>query len=116
MSKDTTGCTSEDPFIGIGDLLVERKITSAAIATAIEKEGVYTWDRFGRFIPATDGDCNDSTSKAFILDLIAKYYRLTTEPQLTDEEEWFLFNMTEDWPTPLHYFGWRSKDLSGFKA
>ncbi len=51
MGKKRSEIPDEDagnPFISIGELLC-KKISVATLATAIEKRGIYTWDRFGRF-------------------------------------------------------------------
>jgi len=46
--------SDDNPFLSIGELL--GRISVAALATAIEEHGIYTWDRFGRFQLATETD------------------------------------------------------------
>jgi hypothetical protein len=48
------------------------------IVTAIENEGIITFDEFGRPIEVTDGDENDPLSKANILNCLASYYKAIT--------------------------------------
>ena len=49
-----------NPVISLGDLLRDQ-VSVAALATAIEKEGIYCYDRFGRFLTA---DCKATESWA----------------------------------------------------
>jgi len=45
---------NDNPFVPLGNLVDQ--IPIAILATAIEKVGIYTWDRFGRFVLAKAED------------------------------------------------------------
>jgi len=59
---------SANSWLSLGSLLSSRKVTVAKLATAIENDGIYTWDRFGRFSLANEED------KMKALDLLAEMY------------------------------------------
>jgi hypothetical protein len=106
---------SADDFTSISDLLV-KGTSVGAIATAIERKGVYTWDRFGRWISAKEenGDADEIETKTFILanlsDCYATLVRTGYMPGL----------LGSGWPETqqckaLRYFGWSSAKLPDFE-
>lgn len=56
-----------NPVVSLGDLIRD-EISVGALATAIENEGIYCYDRYGRFLTA---DCK---AKVEALDLLAEMY------------------------------------------
>lgn len=98
-----------NPWLSVGDLL-KNEVPVSTLATAIEKYGIKTYDRFGRRIAATDKDNNDVTSKAFILDLLAKYYDIQDQPH-NEEEMHHLFDF---WDSPIYRFGWPKNEQPDF--
>ncbi|MFE8032030.1 hypothetical protein [Thiohalocapsa marina] len=84
-------------------------VTVAMAATAIEREGIYTWDRFGRFMRATDGPEDDECSVAAALKALADYYRIQSEGY-ADADEYFF-----DSPgSPFYHYAWRPDQLPDF--
>ena len=109
------------PWMSLADILLEQKpIDVAPLATAIEKKGIYTWDRFGRMIMATKGDGNDSYSQMYALDLLALVYKSYTEAtEARDsgdggEAMFGLDQFIEDYDGPLVRFGWPSDECPNF--
>lgn len=107
-----------NPFVTLGDLINE-DIPIAALATAIEIGGIYSWDRFGRY--GKTGDVN----MAFVLDLLAKQYRWVMDPcveRLRDprspleqyEEPPNNPDDAEDWVNPFDQFGWMKNERPDF--
>jgi hypothetical protein len=109
-------------FITLGQLILQ-KISIRTLATGIENEGIYTWDRFDRLAVTCE------TNKAFILDLLADQYKYETHfgayverngtplsplekyelvPQSAEEaKDW-------DWDNPFDQFGWPADALPNF--
>lgn len=109
-------------FITLGQLILQ-KISTRTLATGIENEGIYTWDRFDRLAVTCE------TNKAFILDLLADQYKYETHfgayverngtplsplekyelvPQSAEEaKDW-------DWDNPFDQFGWSADVLPDF--
>jgi len=105
--------SNDREFVFVGDLL--RKGTAVdAIATAVEIKGVYTWDRFGRFGEAADGNKDDPSSKEYLLCSLADYYELSMKPQRTDYDSMHLEWMVDDPESSLFHFGWWPEDLPKF--
>ena len=103
--------SDENPWRSVVDLLKE-KVPVSKLATAIEKEGVQTYDRFGRRIPVTKKDEKLTVIKDRALDLLANYYALTgleglIPVSLDDDNFSDLFD-------PLQNFGWPKDDLPKF--
>lgn len=96
-------------WVSIGDLLVgPRKVSIAALATAIESAGLHFWDRFGRCVPKAA----ESEEASRALDLIARVYAdrqvpvhmLTSDPDDLGGED-----------SPFLYYGWPENQLPNFK-
>ena len=103
----------KNPWKSLADLLAE-KMSVAAIATAIEKEGIRTWDRFGRMIGATKGDANDVYSQAEALRLLAIVYNKSIAAQESDYNQHALESFLEDGDGPLVRFGWPADECPDF--
>lgn len=106
------------PFITLGQL-IWKEIPISMLATAIEKGGIYTWDRFGRYGMACDAN------KAFVLDLLGKQYKWAMDPyvgRLKDprspleqhENPPNNPDNAEDWVNPFDEFGWTENELPDF--
>lgn len=99
-----------NPWLPLADLL-KMKTPVAKLATAIEKDGIQTYDRFGRRIAATDEDAEVEVSKAYALDLLAGYYNFAQNQHLYPPTN------TEDWiesDSPLLNFGWPADEAPDF--
>ena len=114
MTFESLKLGSVDEFTSISDLLV-KGTPVGAIATGIEREGVYTWDRFGRWIRAKedDSDADEMETKTFILKMLSDCYKTLV---ITGYMPGLL---GPGWPeTPecraLMYFGWSSAKLPDF--
>lgn len=94
----------------------------ATLATAIEKEGIYTWDRFGRMVKAPKGDGSDPYSETTALDLLALVYKNGLEAQdalqsgCGDQLQHELDMFIEDYQSPLVRFGWPSEQCPDFST
>ena len=108
-----------NPWMSLADLL-SNKNEVAALATAIEKEGIRTWDRFGRMIEATKSDSDDTYSQARALDLLALVYRGVTKARtdidagVGNDARHDLDGFIEDYDGPLVRFGWPSDECPDF--
>lgn len=100
--------------------LISQDISIPTLVTAIEKEGIYTIDRFGRLVKACD------TNHVFVLNLLAKQYKWTIDPcveRFTDprsplekyEEPPNTPDDAEDWENPFDQFGWSADVLPNFE-
>ena len=96
-----------NPFLNLASLL-RIKISAGKLASAIESEGIYTWDKYGRFGLANDVD------KQRALDLIEIFYKWKNTPP---QEEAY-----EDTQSPLDRcndyfkFGWASEVAPDFDS
>ena len=99
-------------FITLGQLIWQN-ISIPTLATAIEKEGINTYDRFGRLAKACD------TDRSYILELLADQYKYETDfrtyvksngtplsPLERFEEPPQDAEEAEDWDNPFEQFGW----------
>jgi hypothetical protein len=108
-----------NPWKSLADLL-SNKMDVATLATAIEEKGIYTWDRFGRMIEATNGDANDLYSQARVLDLLALVYKNAVDAQndidsgVGHDARRDLDGFIEDFDGPLVRFGWPSDECPDF--
>jgi len=98
-------------FISVADVL-DRGVSIGAVATEIETNGIYWWDRFGRFRKAEKID-STSDETISILDALADlqtlYYQdITDEPDPIDCLPW------EDMTYPLNRYGWHTDELPTF--
>lgn len=67
--SDTEDDFDLNPFVCLRDVLKSRSPGIGTLATAIEQNGIYTWDRFGRFGHA------DERAKNRALDALAEHYK-----------------------------------------
>ena len=101
----------ESAWYSIADLL-DKKIPVAKLATAIETEGVQTYDRFGRRIFVNDEDKNSKVIKGKVLDLLESYYSIfDLEDMLPGVSN--LSNSSE-LRYSLQKYGWLKDDLPKF--
>ena len=94
-------------------LLCVRSHKANVLATAIESNGIFVYDRFNRRILATDGLNSDPYSINYALDLIESVAEEERNPgpiPSWDHERWEL----ED--HPLERFGWPAESLPDFVA
>lgn len=114
----------ENPWISLSDLLTRNHGVAAekvaTLATAIEKNGIYTWDRFGRMIKATKDDRSNPYSQMKALDLLALVYEGQNEAKEArqsgggDQLQHELDSFIENYQGPLVRFGWPSKQCPDF--
>jgi len=88
----------------------KRKVTIGVLATAIENEGIYTWDCYGRF------DIADEDAKERMLYLLAQVYTHENDwlipPNPKDHPIDFLTNMPDDM---CSFFGWPENEIPDFE-
>lgn len=107
-------------WMSLADLL-SNKMEVAALATAIEEKGIYTWDRFGRMIKATKGDANDLYSQARAFDLLTLVYKNAVDAQNNIDSgvghgaRHAVDCFIEDFDGPLVRFGWPSDECPDFE-
>ncbi len=100
----------DNPFLILGYLL-DRNVSVATLASAIEQDGIYTWDRFGRF------GLTDMEGKAEALHLLEIHHKWeSTPPQERSYEEsrspmeqWECV-----WDNAYAHFGWATKVAPDF--
>jgi len=88
-----------NPFCSVRQLLGIGE-TVGELATAIEAEGVYTWDRFGRYRKYTAG----SIEVEYCLNLLANEFKLITSGPRASE-------VSENVEDELDDFGWTASAL-----
>lgn len=93
---------SNNPWVTLAELL-KSGVSEAVLATAIEKGGVYVYDRFGRRVVAKDDGPEPNISKQRALDLLADHYEYLTNTQIPDELA--SDNLFYDEPD-FYKFGW----------
>lgn len=94
-------------------LLCVRTYKANVLATAIERDGIFVYDRFNRRVAANDGPSSDLDSKNHALDLIASVAEEERNPGPIpewDHERWEL----ED--HPLQRVGWPEESLPDLEA
>ena len=88
------------------------KHSPAALATAIERHGVFVSDQYNRIVKASP-ESNNEYSQAKALDLIADWQAELNNPNPTYSWDHPRFEF-EDHPT--QYFGWPERQLPNFSA
>jgi hypothetical protein len=120
--NETPDSYGANMWISLGDVLEadERlteflgveEVTAGLVATAIERKGIYVFDRFGRYMPATEED------KAWALDLVADYYDWCRDPET--ERRTNPSSPVEQsagfWYGEYGRLGWATKALPDFKS
>jgi hypothetical protein len=105
--------TDDNPWVLLGELLSVRKVSVSKLAHAIREVGIETYNQHGIRIYATEGSKEDKTSKAYVLELLADYFKISDDPQPTNEQLADLHWSTE-WDGPLNKFGWPMDELPDF--
>ncbi|MEO6308627.1 MAG: hypothetical protein ABIO96_00055 [Nitrospiraceae bacterium] len=111
----------QNPWRSLADLL-SQKMQVAILASAIEKDGIYTWDRFGRMIKAKKDGSDDLYSNGRALDLLALVYRNAIDAQNAIDAGFGhkamhdLDQFIEDFDSPLVRFGWPSDECPEFET
>jgi len=98
-------------WLSLGSLLYRDRESVATLATAIEKFGIQTYDRFGRRIAATDDSPDENVRKTKALDLLASYYSFQNDLQRNPDinpDSWF------DYDGPFQKFGWPTDEAPEF--
>lgn len=113
QADESTGPDDYDgnPFLAI-DKILEGRVSIGVMATAIERHGVYTWDRFGRFGLAGD------KAKARALDALATLYSYSyfyLIRQISDDPDYMEKEKDVAMAT-LQRFGWYSDRCPDFEA
>jgi len=88
------------------------KHSTAVLATAIERYGVFVYDRYNRIVRASP-ESNDEYSQAKALDLIADWQAELNDPGPSYSWDHPRFEL-EDHPT--QQFGWPEGQLPNFSA
>ena len=86
------------------------KHSPAVVATAIERHGVFVYDRYKRIVKAFP-ESNNKYSQAKALDLIARWQAELSDPGPTYSWDHPRFDL-EDHPT--QHFGWLEEQLPNF--
>jgi hypothetical protein len=76
------------------------------VASIIEREGIYSWDRYGRFKRFSP----DSETAQKALDLLAKLYEIRNDPQLDERYDF------SDLDYELSCFCWPEYDMPDFRT
>ncbi len=101
QGRDLSDGETGNSFLTLGQLL-RLNISVGTLVTAIEQNGIYTWDRFGRFGQASDPD----KERAF--SLLAAQHEWSIEPEFIRGEDPRspLEQWEGDWDDPFEHFGW----------
>ena len=111
----------DNRWLSLHDLLCfkEYKTSVGVLASSIEKEGIQTYDRFGRRISANGESPESLRVKEEALDLLAEHYEMISQ----DYIDTFTLNYEKYFPDhphhPMMYFGWpedEAPDFSGYES
>ena len=91
----------DDPFLSFTDLIYTLRHSTATLASAVDRHGLYHWDRYGRFLKVT---AQSEGGKA-ALDLLAWLYKERFDDQFREEK--IDIDMFREWGDD---FGWISSD------
>ena len=91
-------------LVSLADLIDQ--VTEAQLATEVEKNGIYGWDRFGRFQHFPAG----SLTAELVLDLLAERFRHEVRRRDGETPMWFSCEP----PDARCLYGWPKKDLPAF--
>jgi len=105
-----------NPWVSVTELLGSKK-TVAVIAHAVETLGIQTWDPYGRRVIVKPGTPDAFHSAEKLLDVLARYYDLISDPTpRTHEEKLEILDFLDGEPgNPLNEYGWRQDDLPDFR-
>jgi len=96
-------------------------ITVGQLASAIEKGGVYGWDRFGRFKKSDDQNAIKKDALNALAELMRDVTAWNRDPKHCDPEEGLLdeFPLNDlhiEGAHPLQFFGWPKREIPKFCA
>jgi hypothetical protein len=91
-------------------LLKSLQLSIATLATAIEQDNVYTWDRFGRFVVA------DADEKKRALDLLAEQHEWNEESEYEKVNRQSPLDECDGPSDPFSSFGWLPASIPNFDA
>ncbi len=102
---------TNNPWVTLAELL-KSGVSEAILANTIERDGVQTYDRFGRRrVAAIVDEFECTATKARALDLLADHYSYLTNAQMPDElASDALFQEEPD----FYKFGWPKDELPNF--
>jgi len=102
--------TDETPIVTLGELL-RKNVSIATLAIAIEKPGIYGWDRYGSLGRANEAQRNHA------LDLLAKQFKWMADPSSRSvEDPRSPLELSEDFNGPFGSYGWPADELPDFEA
>lgn len=105
---------TDNRFVSLGELLTTdnntRKVSVATLVTAIEKFGICSWDKYGRFVKFD----HDSPAGVEALQLLEDVYEFENESYKYHAEERHPIDYEEDCENPYLQYGWATKDLPKF--
>jgi hypothetical protein len=94
--------------------LIQDGIPVATLATAIEEQGIQTFDRFGRRGTAVAGESENKYTVTYALDQLADYHAVASDHRIEREHlEVHLKNWFEG-DSPLWDFGWPEDEVPDF--
>jgi hypothetical protein len=98
-----------NPFMSIAQLM-SVSVSIATLATAIEEDGIYTWDRFGRFGKAAETDVANA------LTLLEAQYKWANDPEVDSRNDPRspMEQCEGDWDNPFDRYGWAAEVAPDF--
>lgn len=127
MNEGASSEKATKPIESIKDLIF-RGVKVPAIATAIEKNGIFTWDRYGRFIKAKVGDEGAEVleTQEFALkclaDCVTELTLVGIKPPITQYSLGDLIQLYGKWPEKsetcryLKLYGWIRGEVPDFQS
>jgi len=102
-----------DEFVPLARLLGKPSIDLPTLATAIEAEGVYSWDMYGRFLKCKGGKVTEKALK-----WLAKVQELKQQSHWDDGADYALDDLLghSGTPSPFDRYGWPYKSLPDFDS
>ena len=96
----------KDEFFNLGKLVFDADVKVGTLATAIEEQGIYTWDRYGRL----NLNKSDSEQGQRALDLLATCYSGFSDPDHHWDWDWERFD-----DCGAGAFGWPASSVPDFE-
>jgi len=110
---EESGGTPEECREKYRNACADSRVSIGTLATWIQERGVFTYDRFYRYVQAEDESVDSRTSSRHPLSALARYLELTVRPLslLSYDEQKELYCIADDDDSILRDFGWSQKDL-----
>jgi hypothetical protein len=104
----------KNPWISLADLLEgDKNMPVATLANVIERDGIQSYDRFGRRVTFDEANPQSEIIKTRALDMLADHYAFEVGNQ--DGQD-YVPDLADQWDNPFHMHGWPKDEAPDFKV